>query len=215
MNSFFSLPTVPVKVTVAFPLHRIPAQHHQLSAMEQVGQLRRIDFVQFDVAVDGQLQIGQHGIADLGVQPARLDFDVFGFADIGGHGPAIVGQGIEHSGVDVIADAEGEDARVGSVAWLTFARIFSGLVSPMVGWPSVKKTIVKGRVRPRCACAGRRAKASSMAVPPVASSSSTHLRAASRLSLVAGSRLSVYLLTVVAKFIRPKRSSGERFPGNT
>ncbi len=29
--------------------------------------------------------------------------------------PAVLGQGVEHGGVDVIADAEGEDARVGRV----------------------------------------------------------------------------------------------------
>ncbi len=62
----------------------VAAQHHELGAVEQIGQLRRIDLVQLDVAADRQLQVGQHRIADLGVKAGRLGLDVLGFADIGG-----------------------------------------------------------------------------------------------------------------------------------
>ena len=65
--------------------------------------------------------------------------------DVGADRPRLLGQLVEQVGVDVVADAEGEDARVGACSWpATFLRILSGLVSPMVGWPSVKKTTVNG-----------------------------------------------------------------------
>ena len=65
------------------PLAVVAAQHDELGAVEQIGQLRRIDLIQLDVAADGQLQVGQHGIADLGVEPGDLVLNVFGFADKG------------------------------------------------------------------------------------------------------------------------------------
>ena len=85
-------------------------------------------------------------MADLAVQARDLGLDVLGRADVGADRPRLLGELVEQGGVDVVADAEGEDARVGACSSrATFFRILSGLVSPMVGWPSVKKTTVKGR----------------------------------------------------------------------
>src|SRR5262245_29744803 len=80
--------------------------------MEQVGQLRRIDLGNLDVVADGQLQVGQHRVADLVVQAADLGLDVFGFTDVGTDGARLFGHLVQHGGVDVIADPEGEDAGV-------------------------------------------------------------------------------------------------------
>ena len=60
---------------------------------------------------------------------------------------------------------------------LKFLRIFSGDCSPIVGWPSVKKTTVNERDSSLERILTAASSASSMAVPPVASSSSTHLLA--------------------------------------
>src|SRR5262249_53935075 len=60
---------------------------------------------------------------------------------------------------------------------LKFLRIFSGLSSPKVGWPSVKKTMVKVRLVSLERNFRASVRASSMLVPPVASRPSTHFLA--------------------------------------
>src|SRR5262249_739057 len=93
----------------------VPAQDDQLRTVEQVGQGNRVDLQQADVVGGGELEVGQHRIADLGVRSADLGLDVLGGANIGAQGTGLLGQLIEEGGVDVVADPKGEDARVGRV----------------------------------------------------------------------------------------------------
>ena len=70
------MPTLPVSLTAAVPLAGVAAEDDELAAVEQVGQLRRIDLVERDVVADRQLQVGQHRVADLAVEAADLGLDV-------------------------------------------------------------------------------------------------------------------------------------------
>ena len=99
-------------------LAAVTAHDDQLVAVEQVGQLGRINLVEGDVVRRRELQVRQHGVADLAVQAADLGLDVLGRPHVGGQGARLVGDGVEERGVDVVADAEGEDARVGRVLGL-------------------------------------------------------------------------------------------------
>ena len=55
------------------------------------------------------------GMADLAVEARDLRLDVLGRADVGADGPGGLRQLVEHRRVHVVADAEGEDARVAAV----------------------------------------------------------------------------------------------------
>ncbi len=93
-----------------------------------------------------------------------------------------------------------------------FLRIFSTSVSPMVGWPSVKKTTLNDRPSSFVRYSRAVGRASLIAVPPVASRCfDPFARLPQLFSELASSSLSRYLLTEVAKLMRAKRSFGPRF----
>ena len=91
---------------------RITAEHYQLGAVEQVRQLRRVHFRNLDVRAHDQLQVRQHGVADLAVQAGRLGLDVLELADVGADRPAAVREPGQRSpfrlgSSSVIAGAQG------------------------------------------------------------------------------------------------------------
>ena len=92
-----------------------------------------------------------------------------------------------------------------------FFRILSVSVSPTVGWPSVKNTMLNDRPASSPRYASAVAIAPSMAVPPFASSFCTHFLASATCSGVESSSVARYLLTVVEKLISAKRSLGPRW----
>ena len=74
----------------------------------------RIDFVELHIG-RREFHVRHDRVADFGVERRRLDFDILGRADVGADGPGAVRELVEHRGVHVVADAEGEDARAGRV----------------------------------------------------------------------------------------------------
>ena len=99
---------------------------------------------------------------------------------------------------------------LGLILAITSRVIFSGLVSPIVGIPSVKKTITNGldASLPRISSAA--SKASRIAVPPVESNPSIHFLPVFLNSSFAGTNSSRNRLTAVAKLSIEKRSFSPR-----
>src|SRR5262249_54736408 len=96
----------------------VAPEDDKLSTVEQVRQLRRVHFGYLYFLRAGELEVGQDGVADLAVEPANLDLDVLLRTDVGADRARLVSELVEQSGVDIVADAEGEDARAGGVAVL-------------------------------------------------------------------------------------------------
>jgi hypothetical protein len=90
---------------------RVLAEHHDLAAVKQVRQLRRLHILQHDLLAHRQLQVHQHRMIDLGVQAADLGFNVLGGTDVGAGRARLQRDLIEQGGVDLMADTEREYAR--------------------------------------------------------------------------------------------------------
>src|SRR5204863_251320 len=64
------------------PLAVVAAEDHQLTAVEQVRQLRRVNLVDADIRADAKLEVSEDRMADLAIEAAHLRLNVLRFTDI-------------------------------------------------------------------------------------------------------------------------------------
>src|SRR5262249_44748426 len=79
---------------------------------EDVGQRLRVDLVDGD-SVHLQVDVGEDGGGDAGVEGGDGFVQALAGADVGAAAVVVLDEGVEEDGVDVVADAEGEEADVG------------------------------------------------------------------------------------------------------